>query len=757
MTNIVYVPQDGTIEAAVATIKPGGTIKISAGRYVLKETLLIEKPLRLEGEGSRKTVIISTSLDDLIRVKISGQFAVEGLCFQYEESEKTTKHDDNTESLSSILDMPEPSFSMLRIDAGIADIFNCKFSGHEGLKLLGISLYGESRGCIKGNEVNNFFFGISSRMHAYAELIGNHCEDNHSGIAFFGSSSGSVNENFCRTSKNCGILVRDEASPKINGNRCEENGVGIGFSGSSSGSATENVCRLNKAFGILVRNEASPEISSNRCEENEIGILAKEEASPSISRNNCEVNDLGIGFFGSSSGSATENVCRLNKFVDIKVREGASPVMSSNCSGENDHGGAFSGLTPESATIQSDQNKIIEIDDNVLAWIDESTNLMWEVKNIENFNHMYVWHKRYVKSAPTIGTFDSITDATSYAERLNSNIYAGFSDWRLPTVEELESLIDPDGNDFYIKNPLRNNTSPAYWTDTPSQVWNVYRPRGESPYSRWKETAHIPAIKIVDFQKPGTGDYAPENTLWIRCVRSHVSEKTMYSPGFQEAINWKPVSNTPTSPCTTDRRTIDSTTDEEPKINPTLAAFAESNRATRQIVREMKSSDFLRKYGIREFFHFTEIANLPSIRRHGLLSLAELSRLNLQNVHYASDPESRAIDAHYGLDGYVRLAFVNSHPMEYVARKEGRLSSTKFISVKSEVIHFEGVRVAAGVAFGHGVPIYDIEEAINQLDFDVLYARLDWNDPVVKARLKVAKKYELLIPTRISPELIGGL
>ena len=494
-------------------------------------------------------------------------------------------------------------------------------------KLHGISLYGESRGRIKGTEVNKFFFGISYRMDAYAELIDNHCEDNHSGIAFFGSSSGSVNENFCRKSKNCGILVRDEASPKINGNRCEKNGVGIGFSGSSSGSATENVCRMNKAFGILVRNEASPEISSNRCEENEIGILAEEEASPTISRNHCEENDFGIVFgdsssgsatenvcrsnksfgigvgdkaspeincnhceenesgivfsdsssgsatenvchqntvFGiyvtgeaspkitrnrceknkhgifsnSTSGSATENVCRLNKFVDIKVEEGASPVMSGNCSGESGHGVAFSGLTPESATIQSDQNKIIEIDDNVLAWIDESTNLMWEVKNIENFNHMYVWHKRYVKSAPTIGTFDSITDAISYAERLNTNIYADFSDWRLPTVEELESLIDPDGSDYYIKTPLRKNTSPAYWTDTPSQAWNIYRTRGESPNSGWKETAHIPAIKIVDFKKPGTGDYAPENTLWVRCVRSHGSEKTLKFLNFQEAINW---------------------------------------------------------------------------------------------------------------------------------------------------------------------------------------------------------------------------
>ena len=179
--------------------------------------------------------------------------------------------------------------------------------------------------------------------------------------------------------------------------------------------------------------------------------------------------------------------------------------------------------------------------------------------------------------------------------------------------------------------------------------------------------------------------------------------------------------------------------------------------AHHDVSQKMKPADFLLKYGIREFFHFTETANLPSIRAHGLLSLSELSRLNLPNVHYASSPESRSVDSHYGLDSYVRLAFVNQHPMEYVARKEGRLTAPKFLSVKSEILNIEGVRVAAGVAYGHGVPIYDLAEACDKLDFDVLYVRLNWKDPAIMARLMAARKYELLIPNRVSPDLIGGL
>lgn len=170
----------------------------------------------------------------------------------------------------------------------------------------------------------------------------------------------------------------------------------------------------------------------------------------------------------------------------------------------------------------------------------------------------------------------------------------------------------------------------------------------------------------------------------------------------------------------------------------------------------MKASDFLAKYSIRRFHHFTERANLPSIKRHGLLSLAEIARLQIPHVSFSSSPESRSVDSHYGLDDFVRLAFVDQHPMEYVARKEGRIKDSVFLSVDASVLQQDGIRIAGGVAYGHGVPVYKLTEACDALDFDVLYFRSDWKDPAIKARLMAARKYEVLIPKRIAPDLIRG-
>ena len=114
--------------------------------------------------------------------------------------------------------------------------------------------------------------------------------------------------------------------------------------------------------------------------------------------------------------------------------------------------------------ISTDQNKAIEFEDEIEAWIDKDTGLMWEVKTKENIEHEYVWSEEWI--GPD-SVSDSAEDAFTYAKKLNELSYAGFNDWRIPTKEELETLLTKEQNDdWYIKVALCKNSSSYYWSST---------------------------------------------------------------------------------------------------------------------------------------------------------------------------------------------------------------------------------------------------------------------------------------------------
>jgi hypothetical protein len=140
--------------------------------------------------------------------------------------------------------------------------------------------------------------------------------------------------------------------------------------------------------------------------------------------------------------------------------------------------------------------------------------------------------------------------------------------------------------------------------------------------------------------------------------------------------------------------------------------------------------------------------------RGGLYSLAMLRRMKIEIPAPGGNEWSHDADGRIGLDRYVHLCFRPTHPMEYVARQDGRIVDSVYLQIHPDVLKISGVMYTAGVSNKSGMRVYTLDQARDLIDFEVLYTGTDWRDPEIQLRLQNAEKCELLIPDHIPVELI---
>lgn len=155
-------------------------------------------------------------------------------------------------------------------------------------------------------------------------------------------------------------------------------------------------------------------------------------------------------------------------------------------------------------------------------------------------------------------------------------------------------------------------------------------------------------------------------------------------------------------------------------------------------------------------YHFTDRRNLDLIRKHGgLHPRADLMNLKVEVPAPGGNQWSQDADEVKGMGRYVHLCFRNNHPMEYLARQDGRITDSIFLEIHPSVLQFEGVRFTADVSNKSGVDSVPIADAL--IDYEVLYTRTKWSDPAIQRRLTQAEKYEVLVPCCIPLIHIRGL
>ena len=129
------------------------------------------------------------------------------------------------------------------------------------------------------------------------------------------------------------------------------------------------------------------------------------------------------------------------------------------------------------------------LDDNKEQWAcvqDTKTGLMWEVKSeddaMRNPDNLYSWFEpetKAVKGKPDGGRCKGSADCDTHAyiEAMNKQNFCGHNDWRLPTREQMQTLLDFEGGDVNTKidNQYFPRTKPSwYWTSSEHDKKNDY-------------------------------------------------------------------------------------------------------------------------------------------------------------------------------------------------------------------------------------------------------------------------------------------
>ncbi len=156
---------------------------------------------------------------------------------------------------------------------------------------------------------------------------------------------------------------------------------------------------------------------------------------------------------------------------------------------------------------------------------------------------------------------------------------------------------------------------------------------------------------------------------------------------------------------------------------------------------------------IHTLYHFTDRANLKSIKKHGALYSWHYCVTNNIDIPVPGGNQlSRDLDTRKGLQDYVRVCFTRSHPMMFVQPIRNR--NNVILEIDPEIIYWNGTRYADKNATRNDVNVGSSLHDFMQLRFDLFklpnHFRLsDFDRPFFQG--------EVLIPTKIPAKYIRNL
>lgn len=296
------VNEDGSgdfqsVEDAVSALPAGSTISLGSGTFVVSEPLLLDKSIRIVGQGRSETQIVGRGSTGVIHA-VSIDLTLRGLTISY---------DGGFEGVDAV--------HIDSVELEMIDVEIIRATGD------GLASRGASRGTVQSSTFrHNDEAGLAQYDTSSLEISRDTTSElNQTGFAWWDDSAGPALDTKAINNLGDGYVVAGNAAPDLSGNDAIDNsGSGFQWSEQAAISASANEAVGNTSFGYLMTGSATGDLTDNTATDS---------------------GSSGFAWLDESSGNASGNRSIENRFSGFVVRNTAAPVLSGNLATDNTQAG----------------------------------------------------------------------------------------------------------------------------------------------------------------------------------------------------------------------------------------------------------------------------------------------------------------------------------------------------------------------------------------------------------------------------------